>query len=139
MVEAARPVVPGRRVHQRAGHAGRHGRQQLLRLAQHRLRQHGAQRAGREAWLSDGALVDFGRFGTHAGAVRRAWRADAGQMARRSSHEIAARWPKVLRRVAGYNLDIFNNQSEKPYTPTAASTWRTCWSAPKARWPTRAA
>ena len=27
-----------------------------------------------------------------------------------------ARWPKVLRRVAGYNLDIFDNQSERPYT-----------------------
>ena len=30
--------------------------------------------------------------------------------------EIEAQWPKVMRRVAGYNLDIFNNQSEKPYT-----------------------
>jgi len=30
--------------------------------------------------------------------------------------EIEARWPKVLRRVAGYNLDIFHNQNEKPYT-----------------------
>ena len=25
-------------------------------------------------------------------------------------------WPKVMRRVAGYNLDIFCNQSERPYT-----------------------
>ncbi len=31
--EAAWPVVPGRRLDQRPGHAGRHGRQQLLRLA----------------------------------------------------------------------------------------------------------
>jgi FAD/FMN-containing dehydrogenase/Fe-S oxidoreductase len=30
--------------------------------------------------------------------------------------EITANWPKVMRRVGGYNLDIFNNQSEKPYT-----------------------
>lgn len=30
--------------------------------------------------------------------------------------EIDSNWPKVMRRVAGYNLDIFNNQSEKPYT-----------------------
>jgi FAD/FMN-containing dehydrogenase/Fe-S oxidoreductase len=30
--------------------------------------------------------------------------------------EIASNWPKVMRRVGGYNLDIFNNQSEKPYT-----------------------
>ena len=30
--------------------------------------------------------------------------------------EIEARWPKVLRRVGGYNLDIFYPQSERPYT-----------------------
>ncbi len=30
--------------------------------------------------------------------------------------EIESQWPKVLRRVGGYNLDIFNNQSERPYT-----------------------
>jgi FAD/FMN-containing dehydrogenase/Fe-S oxidoreductase len=30
--------------------------------------------------------------------------------------EIATHWPKVMRRVGGYNLDIFNNQNEKPYT-----------------------
>jgi FAD/FMN-containing dehydrogenase len=47
----------------------------------------------------------------------------------------AATGRKVLRRVAGYNLDIFHPQSERPYTPTARSTWRTCWWAAKARWP----
>ena len=30
--------------------------------------------------------------------------------------EIERDWPKVLRRVGGYNLDIFDNQSERPYT-----------------------
>ncbi|MFL5226402.1 MAG: FAD-binding and (Fe-S)-binding domain-containing protein, partial [Microvirga sp.] len=30
--------------------------------------------------------------------------------------EIEERWPKVLRRVGGYNLDIFHPQSELPYT-----------------------
>ncbi len=30
--------------------------------------------------------------------------------------DITANWPKVMRRVGGYNLDIFNNQNEKPYT-----------------------
>jgi FAD/FMN-containing dehydrogenase/Fe-S oxidoreductase len=30
--------------------------------------------------------------------------------------EIERMWPKVLRRVAGYNLDIFFPQSERPYT-----------------------
>ncbi len=29
--------------------------------------------------------------------------------------ELDAHWPKVMRRVGGYNLDIFNNQNEKPY------------------------
>ena len=31
-------------------------------------------------------------------------------------NDIEARWPKVMRRVGGYSLDIFNNQSERPYT-----------------------
>ena len=43
--EAARPVVSGRRLDQRAGDDRRHGGQQLVRLALDRLRQHGAQRA----------------------------------------------------------------------------------------------
>ncbi len=43
--EAARPLVPGRRLDQRAGDDRRHGRQQLVRLALDRLRQHGPQRA----------------------------------------------------------------------------------------------
>ena len=30
--------------------------------------------------------------------------------------ELAEHWPKVMRRVGGYNLDIFDNQSERPYT-----------------------
>ncbi len=30
--------------------------------------------------------------------------------------EIEAHFPKVLRRVAGYNLDVFHPQSERPYT-----------------------
>ena len=47
-VEAARPVVSSGCVDQCAGHARRHGRQQLVRLAIDCLRQHGAQRAGRE-------------------------------------------------------------------------------------------
>jgi hypothetical protein len=34
--------------------------------------------------------------------------------------EIDARWPKVLRRVGGYNLDIFHNQNERPYTNDGA-------------------
>ena len=37
-------------------------------------------------------------------------------IANREKDEIEKVWPKLLRRVAGYNLDIFCNQSEKPYT-----------------------
>jgi FAD/FMN-containing dehydrogenase/Fe-S oxidoreductase len=34
----------------------------------------------------------------------------------REHDEIERLWPKVLRRVGGYNLDIFHPQSERPYT-----------------------
>jgi FAD/FMN-containing dehydrogenase len=43
---SAQAELSGRRVHRGAGHVGRHGRQQLLRLALHPLREHGAQRVG---------------------------------------------------------------------------------------------
>jgi len=70
---------------------------------------------GASAWLSDGSLVDFGPIATlsaRAAGIAEHVRALAVQ----HRAEIAARWPKVMRRVAGYNLDIFDNQSEKPYT-----------------------
>jgi FAD/FMN-containing dehydrogenase/Fe-S oxidoreductase len=70
---------------------------------------------GISAWLSDGAAVDFGpvpklsgRGAEIAGFVQ--------QLAEQHRAEIEAHWPKVMRRVAGYNLDIFDNQSERPYT-----------------------
>ncbi len=70
---------------------------------------------GASAWLSDGELVDFGpvsALGARAANIARHVR----QLAAQHRGEIEARWPKVMRRVAGYNLDIFNSQSEKPYT-----------------------
>ena len=70
---------------------------------------------GASAWLSDGSLVDFGPVATlDARATDIADHVRA--LAVQQREEIAARWPKVLRRVGGYNLDIFDNQSEKPYT-----------------------
>jgi FAD/FMN-containing dehydrogenase/Fe-S oxidoreductase len=70
---------------------------------------------GAQAWLSDGSLLDFGRFDAATGRAK-----EIGDFMRRlaAEHrtEIEARWPKVLRRVAGYNLDIFHNQNERPYT-----------------------
>ncbi len=68
-----------------------------------------------QAWLSDGELVEFGpvaRSGPRAGEIAEF----VGALARNNRSEIEAHWPKVLRRVAGYNLDIFHNQSERPYT-----------------------
>ncbi|MBO9647582.1 MAG: FAD-binding protein [Variovorax sp.] len=70
---------------------------------------------GASAWLSDGELVDFGPVsGLNARASDIALHVK--QLAVQHRSEIHARWPKVMRRVAGYNLDIFDNQSEKPYT-----------------------
>ena len=70
---------------------------------------------GIRAWLSDGSELDFGTVATAGGRV-----AQIGSFVHALAHEhraeIAARWPKVMRRVAGYNLDIFDNQSERPYT-----------------------
>jgi FAD/FMN-containing dehydrogenase len=70
---------------------------------------------GVSAWLADGSLLEFGpvaKVGPRARGIAEFVRALADQHA----GEIAARWPKVLRRVGGYDLDIFNNQSARPYT-----------------------
>jgi FAD/FMN-containing dehydrogenase/Fe-S oxidoreductase len=67
------------------------------------------------AWLADGSRTDFGPVETLTGRA-----ASVAQLVRRlaSEHrrELIERWPKVMRRVGGYNLDIFDNQSERPYT-----------------------
>ena len=71
---------------------------------------------GATAWRSDGSLLELGRYDNASGPARQLGdyvKALADQL----RPELQAHWPKVLRRVAGYNLDIFNNQNEKPYTP----------------------
>jgi FAD/FMN-containing dehydrogenase/Fe-S oxidoreductase len=71
---------------------------------------------GVRAWLSDGALVDFGPVARLEGrAVEIA--EFVGGLARSNRSEIERHWPRVLRRVAGYNLDIFETRGERPYTP----------------------
>lgn len=70
---------------------------------------------GAEAWTADGQLHQFGRFEHSAGAAR-ALGERVRELALQLRPEIEARWPKVLRRVGGYNLDIFHNQNERPYT-----------------------
>jgi FAD/FMN-containing dehydrogenase/Fe-S oxidoreductase len=69
---------------------------------------------GAQAWTSDGALHDFGRYENATGRVREIGDA-VRAMAAALAPEIDRRWPKVLRRVGGYNLDIFHNQNERPY------------------------
>ncbi len=77
---------------------------------------------GIDAVLADGTQE-------HLRAVRRAgasarWRRRAASSLVASLFELAARerdeiervWPKVMRRVGGYNLDVFHPQSERPYT-----------------------
>ena len=70
---------------------------------------------GIDAWLSDGSAMRFGPVAT-LGAREAAIASFVHGLAVERRDEIAARWPKVLRRVAGYNLDLFDPQSEKPYT-----------------------
>ncbi|HET7729315.1 MAG TPA: FAD-linked oxidase C-terminal domain-containing protein [Usitatibacter sp.] len=71
--------------------------------------------AGIRAWLADGELLDFGPVASLQGRAARIGAFVEG-LAGRLRPEIEARWPKVMRRVGGYNLDIFHNQSERPYT-----------------------
>ncbi len=70
---------------------------------------------GLSAWLSDGSTVDLGPLAT-LGAKEREIADFVRDLAHPLHDEIVERWPKVLRRVAGYNLDLFDPQSEKPYT-----------------------
>ncbi|MBI5721825.1 MAG: FAD-binding protein [Burkholderiales bacterium] len=70
---------------------------------------------GASAWLADGSLADFGPVAALSGRARAIAEFVRAQ-AELHAGEIDARWPKVLRRVGGYNLDIFRNQSERPYT-----------------------
>jgi FAD/FMN-containing dehydrogenase/Fe-S oxidoreductase len=67
------------------------------------------------AWLADGSTVQFGPE-TTLGERERSIAAFVRGLADAHRAEIEAHWPTVLRRVAGYNLDIFHPRSEKPYT-----------------------
>ncbi len=70
---------------------------------------------GVTAWLSDGSLIEFGPLATLAPPATEI-AAFVRTLAEQHQAEIETLWPKVLRRVAGYNLDIFSSQSERPYT-----------------------
>ena len=70
---------------------------------------------GATARMSDGTVMQLGRFDQSTGHAK-AVGEFVQQLALQLQPEINAHWPKVLRRVAGYNLDIFCNQNERPYT-----------------------
>ncbi len=70
---------------------------------------------GARAWMADGELLDFGPVAQATGRTARIAQFVHG-LAQQHREDIHAHWPKVMRRVAGYNLDIFDNQSERPYT-----------------------
>jgi FAD/FMN-containing dehydrogenase len=71
--------------------------------------------AGAQAWLADGALVDFGRVEHASGRAAQIANFVRGLVEQHRA-EIEVHWPQVMRRVAGYNLDIFHPRSERPYT-----------------------
>ncbi|MGE5172186.1 MAG: FAD-binding and (Fe-S)-binding domain-containing protein [Rudaea sp.] len=71
-----------------------------------------------EARLADGTAARFGRSDEMRDAPARV-REIVGALdalAARERDEIARTMPKVLRRVGGYNIDVFHPQSERPYT-----------------------
>jgi FAD/FMN-containing dehydrogenase/Fe-S oxidoreductase len=71
---------------------------------------------GIDAWLANGQVASFGNYIHSSGAAKQLGDFVKG-LAHKLQPEIEAHFPKVLRRVAGYNLDIFHPQSELPYTP----------------------
>ncbi len=75
--------------------------------------------SGITALLADGTECEFGRFDQASGRARELGAA-VRAIALRERDEIERRWPKVMRRVGGYNLDVFHPQSERPYTNDGA-------------------
>ncbi len=70
---------------------------------------------GVQAWTSGSELLQLGPYAASSGKAR-----ELGNYVRALAEEmhpsIQLLWPKVMRRVGGYNLDIFDPQSERPYT-----------------------
>jgi FAD/FMN-containing dehydrogenase/Fe-S oxidoreductase len=76
---------------------------------------------GIDAVLADGTREYFGPFGARAARPMGSARTGAlvsrlFEIGAREREEIGRVWPKVMRRVGGYNLDVFHPQSERPYT-----------------------
>ena len=86
-----------------------------------------------QAALADGTLLHFGEVsrdlaGVDAPDNGRALFADMLALGEREADEIAERFPRCS---AGSAATI----SMRWCRATRATTWRICWSAPKARWP----
>jgi FAD/FMN-containing dehydrogenase/Fe-S oxidoreductase len=75
-----------------------------------------------DAVLSDGTEARFGRLDAMDVAMPRVRGivARLQAIAARERDEIARQVPQVMRRVGGYNIDIFAPQSERPYTADGA-------------------
>jgi len=70
---------------------------------------------GIDAWLANGQVGQFSDYANSSGIAKRLGDF-VKSLADKLHPEIEAHFPKVLRRVAGYNLDVFHPQSELPYT-----------------------
>ncbi|MEO6017914.1 MAG: FAD-binding oxidoreductase, partial [Polaromonas sp.] len=70
---------------------------------------------GAKAWTSGGELLELGAYAGSSGKARELG-LHVRSLAESLQPAIRQHWPKVMRRVGGYNLDIFDPQSERPYT-----------------------
>ena len=70
---------------------------------------------GAQAWTSDSQLLELGPYASSSGTAR-ALGDYVRELAIDAHAAIDKGWPRVMRRVGGYNLDIFDPRSERPYT-----------------------
>jgi FAD/FMN-containing dehydrogenase/Fe-S oxidoreductase len=72
---------------------------------------------GIDAWLANGDCLHWGQLDApNTSPKARELGLWLRGLAEDLRPELEANWPKVLRRVAGYNLDLFMPQSVRPYT-----------------------
>ena len=112
-LQALRPLVSGRRLDRLARDHRRHGGEQFLRRALAALRHHARQRASRSTpcWPTAPRAhfgpVAAGLSNLPSGSPLRPLARSLLDIGLREADEIEARFPKVQRRVGGYNLDAF--------------------------------